>query len=620
MPNEYSSYVKDESARRTLLEAADLPTELAGNGAPTLTFRNMRLHSAKDPLREAETLLESYHESILSATASGVPAPIVCMIYGPGLGYLITALNRFAEQHQLASRLRIVCIEVDPEVARKALQLRVWEPCSIAVEWKIGTPLLQELRAMNSKETVLQISCTVGWRLNRACYDRVAECLSPPSAAECPASCAVAERPMRILVPTPLYGGSYPMALHCAEALKRLGHHVELFDLSNYFSLYKHAEQVTGTGHHRRALQGILTTYLAELIAARAIESRADLVWAVAQTPLTPTALQELRHEGVHSAFWFVEDYRLFGYWRELAPHFDAVFTIQRGEFLEALSAAGVKHASYLPCAANPEIHHPLTVSDADRSRYGSPVSFVGAGYPNRQNLFSQLPLPGLKIWGNDWPAGIPAYAHVQEDGRRVTTEETAVIFAATDVNLNLHSSSHHVGVNPHGDFVNPRTFEIAACGAFQLVDARSELPELFEEGREIIVFRREEEIPDLVEHYAAHAKERSEIASNARARVLKEHTYEHRMSTALDYLEKTFRRLSERKRGPNYISSLKQAAGDDTELLNFLSAFSEEEEVDLDKIVARIQLGAGELSRPEGLFLLMKEFRDWGREKGVIQ
>lgn len=28
-------------------------------------------------------------------------------------------------------------------------------------------------------------------------------------------------------------------------------------------------------------------------------------------------------------------------------------------------------------------------------------------------------------------------------------------------------------GVEPYGDFVNPRTFESAACGAFQLVDSR---------------------------------------------------------------------------------------------------------------------------------------------------
>jgi len=87
--------------------------------------------------------------------------------------------------------------------------------------------------------------------------------------------------------------------------------------------------------------------------------------------------IAELRHEGVHTALWFVEDYRLFGYWRELAPHYDAVFTIQRGEFHDALKASGVRHIRYLPCAANPKIHRPLQLSPEETRRFGGDVSFV---------------------------------------------------------------------------------------------------------------------------------------------------------------------------------------------------------------------------------------------------
>ena len=38
-------------------------------------------------------------------------------------------------------------------------------------------------------------------------------------------------------------------------------------------------------------------------------------------------------------------------------------------------------------------------------------------------------------------------------------------------INLNLHSAMQGRGVNREGDFVNPRTFEVAATGAFQVVD-----------------------------------------------------------------------------------------------------------------------------------------------------
>jgi spore maturation protein CgeB len=611
MPSEFSTYIIDQATLSAVQAAADLPTEHAQNGMPTLTFSGRLLHSARDPLAEALSMFENSCGDLQSRIQSTPSARINCFVYGPGLGYVLTAIDRLARETNSQKRLHVVCVEADVEVARKALQLNAWGAVSITFEWVTGDKCADYLRGVARYGDPVMLACTAGYRTNKPGYDAIMENFGPRENAE---------RPMRILVPTPLYGGSYPVALHCADALKKLGHHVDLLDLSSYYPLFRHAESVTGDSRHRNALQGLLTTYLAELIAARAMENRADLVWAVAQTPLTPAALQEMRHEGIHSALWFVEDFRVFSYWRELAPHFDAVFTIQSGEFHSALQSIGVKHVSYLPCAANPETHKPAPLSAEDKARYGSKVSFVGAGYPNRQRLFSELTLPGLKLWGCDWPSEIPAFAHVQENGRRVATEETAKIFLATDVNLNLHSWAQLAGVNPHGDFVNPRTFEIAACGAFQLVDARSELPLLFDEGREMIVFRREDEILELVNYYLDHETERKEIARRARERVLREHTYGHRMASALEFLERRFRRLSERKRGPNYISSLKRAAGDDVELLDFLSAFSEDEEVDLDKIVARIQLGNGDLSRPEGLFLLMKEFRDWGRDKGVIQ
>ncbi|HEY3295782.1 MAG TPA: glycosyltransferase [bacterium] len=603
----FERYLLDPESLRAVSEATDLPTGRARNGQPSLSFRGIRLHSQGDPQAEAELLLESARGELDAALAKSVDEPVTCLIYGAGLGYLIQAICAYAPE----GRIRIVCLEADAEVARKALQLRVWEPCNVPVSWVVGAGNRDGLKHCGNTANAVVFKLTPGYRANKAVY---AEWLTSLDAR------VTAGRPMRILVPTPLYGGSLPIAFHCAEAFRELGHTVDVLDLSPWHPQYKAIESVTTDARHRKVLQGMYATYLSELIAARALDWNADLVWAVAQTPLTAGALDEMRHEGIHTALWFVEDSAVFGYWRELASHFDAVFSIQRGKFHDELKAVGAKHVHYLPCAANPAVHYPLNLSEADQQRFGSDVSFVGAGYANRQTLFAQLALKNFKIWGADWPAQSPASVYVQEEARRVTPEETAAIYAATKVNLNLHSSPHHAGVNPFGDYVNPRTFEIAACGGFQLVDSRSELAELFEAGKEIAVFKDAAEIPELVNHYLANPDQREQMAACARERVLKEHTYTHRLSGALSFLESRFRKLAERKRGPNYVSSLKQAAGDDEELLAFLSAFSDEEEIDLDKIVSRIEVGKGELTRTEGIFLLMKEFRDWGREKGVIQ
>jgi len=604
-------YIRDSVSENAVQAAGDLPTERARNGQPTLTFKGVRLHSSVNPLSEANDLMEEFRGALDGVLDAHDRQTVVCVLAGPGLGYLLNSLFRYAAECGSDARLQIVCCETEPEIARKALQLQCWGECSLPVRWVVGRQNAEALKLAVGDAPHIVFTGTAAYRQNREDYESILGRITGIGAAE---------RPLRILVPTPLYGGSFPMAKHCADAFRELGHQVEEMDLSPYYPLFRYTEETTSDVRHTRVLQNLLTTFLAEMIAARALDWRADLVWAVAQTPLTPAALQEMRHEGIHSALWFVEDYRLFNYWRELAPHYDAVFTIQRGEFHDALKAIGVKNVRYMPCAANPKVHKPLALTPEETKRFGSDVSFVGAGYLNRQQLFAQLPFPDFKIWGNDWPESSPVASRLQENGRRVTTEETAQIYGASKINLNLHSSSFHNGINPDGDFVNPRTFEIAACGAFQLVDDRAELCELFEPGRELTVFHNENEIPDLAKYYLEHEDERKETAELARKRVLEQHTYLHRMRDAVTFCELRFRRLAERKRGPNYVSSLKRAAGDDAELVEFLSAFPEDEEITLDQIVSRIKLGNGRLTRPEGLFLLMKEFRDWGREKGVIQ
>ena len=72
---------------------------------------------------------------------------------------------------------------------------------------------------------------------------------------------------------------------------------------------------------------------------------------------------------------------------------------------------------------------------------------------------------------------------------------------------LNLqrhHSSVSDADVVAQGDFVNPRTFELAAAGAFQLVDARALLPELFAPG-ELATFTSLPEMLLGIDYYLAH-------------------------------------------------------------------------------------------------------------------
>jgi spore maturation protein CgeB len=602
-------YLKDANSLNELRHTQMLPVDTASNGMPTFTCQGVRLHSYVNPMAEALVQIEEQEEVLNNALLKLNAEGITCVVLGPGLGYIIEALNKFAAQHNATARMRVICVELEAGIAQQALTLCPWTSSELDIVWWVGHKAIHEQRSVLQQANTVIFRCTAGYRQNRAAYDAILQEHDSGT-----------ERTLRILVPTPLYGGSYPIALHCADALRDLGHEVEVLDFAEFYALYARSDAVTRNARHRKTLQGLLATAFAEFVVARALDWKADLVWAVAQTPLTPPALGELRHSNIATALWFVEDFRLFTYWREVAPFYDAIFTIQRGDFHDQLHDIGAKHVCYLPVAANPAVHRPLTLPPQELARYGSDVAFVGAGYHNRQQLFAKLAISELKIWGNDWPSATPVARLLQEGGRRVTAEETAKIYSATKINLNIHSSVHMQGIDPHGDFVNPRTMEIAACGGFQITDWRSELPDLFDENSDICVVKSESQIAEAIRYYLEHDDERQTMAERARRRVLREHTYGHRMKVALDFLLQRLPALGKSRRSENYVSSLKKAVADDQELTTFLSQFRDDQTVDLDDIVGHIKLGAGPLTRAEGLFLLMKEFRDWGREKGVIQ
>lgn len=87
---------------------------------------------------------------------------------------------------------------------------------------------------------------------------------------------------------------------------------------------------------------------------------------------------------------------------------------------------------------------------------------------------------------------------------------------------------------------VNQRIFDAPATGAFVLTDWRPQMEALFE-PHEIVCYREKEEIPDLVRHYLAHPGERQAVARAGRDRVLRCHTWAHRLKDMLDEMRRIY-------------------------------------------------------------------------------
>lgn len=89
---------------------------------------------------------------------------------------------------------------------------------------------------------------------------------------------------------------------------------------------------------------------------------------------------------------------------------------------------------------------------------------------------------------------------------------------------------------------VNQRVFDVPACGAFVLTDHQKGLEDLFDIGKEMITYKHKDEIPGLVRYYLDNPSEREAVAGRARERVLKEHTYGHRLDSLIRSMKQRYK------------------------------------------------------------------------------
>jgi len=589
-------------ARRLKAPEEDLRIRVAParSGAPTLAVGETQIHSSYDPVSEAAKMADLALKS--------APSGAAVVLLGLGLGHLALALRE-----RWSGPMAV--IEADEGIARAAvnnLGIAALGDATILVG-DDAPEILAQIRVFAERaggwDRIHLVEHPPSIRLHLAFYDAVAAGVRGRAASM--------EGPLGILVVTPMYGGSLPIARYCASAFERLGHRVETLDNSIFDEARRRIEGISRDRRHRGALEQLLTTLMSEMITARALDRAVDLVWLIAQSPMTIPVSQELKKHGVPTAFWFVEEWLLLTYWQEWAPRFDYFFSIQKGPFLKALSERGVKRARHLPLAADPTVHKPVALTDLERAEFSAEVSHVGAGYRNRRHVFSGLAGFDFKLWGSDWEdPGVLAKV-LQRSGARISTADAVKIFNATLVNINLHSSQFHDGVNPEGDYLNPRTYEVAAAGAFQLIDHRSDLADQFEPDREIVEFHDAREMGPLIRYYLDHPDERRRIAEAGRARVLRDHTYDMRMAEALGYIF-SYETSRAGKRRPNHIDNLIRQAEGRPDLLELLEEMKGAGVVTLDDIVEHIRRREGELTDAETIFLLMFEFRRWAVEKDL--
>ena len=333
---------------------------------------------------------------------------------------------------------------------------------------------------------------------------------------------------MKFLLIYPPIGATLAMAPHVRTAIEECGHQVEIFDFSKIMPLCM----------SRSKTRDLAWNVAEELLIKKALEVKPDIFLDI--MPCDKKTIRRLKAEGIITCLWFVESGYEYSYWRDAAFEYDFFFYIQPGRFIEEVAALGVKNAMYLPHGCNPKIHRRLSLSETEQRIYGSDLSFLGEAGPDRAEAFGHLKDYDIKIWGGGWNKFLDKRWGIEDKimggKRRVDVTAVTKIFNASSLNLNLHAAGN-IRNNFQGDFANARTFSLAGCGAFQLVDKREAISLHFKIDEEIVCFSTIEELKEKIDYYLAHPEEREEIAKAAQERAYKEHTYAHRIEEMVEFI-----------------------------------------------------------------------------------
>lgn len=216
------------------------------------------------------------------------------------------------------------------------------------------------------------------------------------------------------------------------------------------------------------------------------------------------------------------------------------------------------KNVYYCPTAANPGACAKIP-TDKLEDQYKSDILFLGAIYPNRKKMLEAI-IPFVKknnltfkICGhaNYIPKSSPLWPYVT-DFRTIPHDETVKYYNGAKVSLNFFrdigwNPKTNTQKNPHNKSkfaahsLNPRSYELGLCGAFQLLeDTRKEARTVFSET-EVGFFKDEKELVSNLEYYliGEGKDKRDQMALNAHNKVFSRHTYVHRLLSIMQVLEK---------------------------------------------------------------------------------
>ncbi len=282
------------------------------------------------------------------------------------------------------------------------------------------------------------------------------------------------------------------------------------------------------------------TVYHASVgILERALRHDVDWVLIVSAMWFHPDLFVLLRRAGIRVAVLFTESpYEDEGQLK-YAAHVDACWVNERssvGKFREVCA-----NSYYWQHAIDPAKHNPAASQDGEGEVPAHDVVFVGTGWKERCDLLSAVDWSGidLGLYGTWSLLGSRNRLRKCLRGGIVPNAMTARLYRRAKIGLNLHRRSivYDMAEQVQGqpESMNPRGYELGACGLFHLSDDRPEVREVYDHL--VPTFSTPAELESLIRRYLADDAGRRQIAEQLPG-CLAGHTFDARAREMLATLE----------------------------------------------------------------------------------
>lgn len=244
-------------------------------------------------------------------------------------------------------------------------------------------------------------------------------------------------------------------------------------------------------------------------------ESKADLLLFV-NLPvglIFPEELEKL-HNRIKIKCWFVDTVCDHPECIPYYKHIDGIYVFEESDVL-FLNNIEIDNTQYVPVGHNMNYHKIHIQSDK------SDIVFIGSPFKNRLQILEAVAIQAikknwkLKIMGPFYSAKYfwkkfifeykyPNITRFLENGS-VTSGEVNKLYNNSKICLNIHDTKHKS--------LNPRSFDILAAGAFEIVDMRSGYLGDIQPGKALVEFKGIDDLLKKIEYYLDNDEERETIA-----------------------------------------------------------------------------------------------------------